>query len=208
MSGFRVLRDYPRREHLEFFRAHRDPFYSVSFDLDATRVRARAKALGGSIYAALIWSFHRALVGIDAFRTRLEGEDVVLYDTLRVGLTVPAPRGTFTFATLDWDEDAERFLTGAAATMAAASETVDLSRGGDPDFAYYTALPKVPFTSFEHARLPDPAAGQPETAFGRFREHGERSIVPIGLLVNHLYVDGADLGALYEALTESFDRAF
>jgi hypothetical protein len=30
----------------------------------------------------------------------------------------------------------------------------------------------------------------------------------VGVLVNHLYVDGADLGDLYEAARDSFDRAF
>jgi len=205
--SFRVLDDYPRRIHLEFFRRHPSPFYAVTFELDATRVRARAKELGASTYAALVWSFHRALLGPDAFRTRLHGDDVVLLDALRVGVTVPAPRGTFTFAEVSWDEVAERFLANAAAAMGAASTHVDLAVGGE-DFAYYTAIPKLPFTSFTHVPLPEPIAGQPEVAFGKFRRDGARTIVPVGVQVSHLYVDGADLGALYEAVAESFDRAF
>ncbi len=204
----RLLADYPRRAHLEFFRRLPNPFYSFTFELDATRVRARARELGASTYAALVWAYHRALLGIDAFRTRLLGEDVVLYETLRIGMTVPAPGRTFTFATLDWESDAARFLAAARARMAAASERVDLSGGASPDFAYYTALPLVPFTSFAHVALPDPLAGQPEAAFGRFRAEGGRTLVPVGVLVNHLYVDGADLGDLCEAARESFERAF
>lgn len=204
----RVLADYPRRAHLEFFRRVPNPFYSFTFELDATRVRARARELGASTYAALVWTYHRALLGIDAFRTRLLGEEVVLYETLRIGMTVPAPDRTFTFATLDWQPDSGRFLAAARARMAEASARVDLSGGASPDFAYYTALPLVPFTSFAHVALPDPTAGQPEAAFGRFREESGRSLVPVGVLVNHLYVDGADLGDLCEAARESFDRAF
>jgi chloramphenicol O-acetyltransferase type A len=206
--SFRVLADYPRRAHLEFFRAGASPFYSLTFELDATRVRGRARELGASTYAALVWAFHRALAGIDAFRTRLDGEQVVLHDALRIGVTVPAPRGTFSFATLDWDEDAAAFLARARSAMSAASVRVDLSGGAAPDFAYYTALPRVPFTSFAHVPLPDPTAGQPETAFGKFRDQGGRVLVPVGLLVNHLYVDGADLGELCDAASESFARAF
>jgi chloramphenicol O-acetyltransferase type A len=206
--AFRLLPDYPRRPHLDFYRRYPSPFYAVSFELDATRVRARAREAGASTYAALVWSYHRALLGIDAFRTRLLGDDVVLHDTLRIGMTVPAPGGTFTFATLDWDADAGRFLAAAAVAMRDASLRVDLSGGAAPDFAYYTALPRVPFTSFAHVPLADPTAGQPETAFGRLVESGGRARVPVGVQVNHLYVDGADLGALYEAAAESFDRAF
>lgn len=206
--GFRVLQHYPRRAHLEFYRRNPNPFYSVNFELDATLVRARARALGASTYAAMVWAYHRALLGIDAFRTRLQGEDVVLYDTLRVGLTVPAPDRTFTFANLDWEPDPLTFLARAAAAVERASARVDLTGGTAPDYAYYTALPKVPFTSFTHVALADPTGGQPEAAFGRFRESGERTIVPVGIAINHLYVDGADLGDLYEAARDSFARAF
>ena len=206
--SYRVLADYPRRAHLEFFRRHSNPFYSLTFELDATRVRARARELGASIYAALVWTYHRALLGIDAFRTRLAGDEVVLHDTLRIGMTVPAPGRTFTFATLDWEAEAERFFARARERMTGASARVDLSGGAAPDFAYYTALPKVPFTSFAHVALPDPTAGQPEAAFGRFRQDGALLLVPVGVMVNHLYVDGADLGDLCEAASESFARAF
>jgi len=206
--SFRVLADYPRRAHLEFFRGRANPFYSLTFELDATQVRGRARELGASIYAALVWTYHRALSGIDAFRTRLDGERVVLHDALRIGMTVPAPRGTFTFASLDWDADAAAFLARARQVMGDASKRIDLSGGAAPDFAYYTALPRVPFTSFAHVPLPDPTAGQPETAFGKFREQGGRVLVPVGVLVNHLYVDGADLGELCDAARESFASAF
>jgi chloramphenicol O-acetyltransferase type A len=206
--AFQVLSDYPRRQHLEFFRRQSNPFYSLTFELDATRVRARAKEAGGSTYAALVYCFHRALLTIDAFRTRLHGEDVVLYDKLDVGMTVPAPDRTFSFANFGWEPEAERFLAAAREAMAIGSAQADLTGGKTPDYAYYTALPLVPFTSFAHVALPDAEAGQPETAFGKFRERGGRSDVPVGILVNHLYVDGADLGDLYEAARESFDRAF
>jgi len=208
VSSCRVLVDYPRRAHLEFFRRNPNPFYALTFELDATRVRARAKEAGGSTYAAMTWAHHRALLGIDAFRTRLRGEEVVLYETLQIGMTVPAPAKTFTFATLDWIPDADRFLARAAVAMRSASEKVDLTGGAAADFAYYTALPRIPFTSFTHVALADREAGQPEAAFGKFREQGERTIVPVGILVNHLFVDGADLADLYEAARESFDRAF
>jgi chloramphenicol O-acetyltransferase type A len=206
--GFRVLQHYPRRAHLEFYRPNPNPFYGVNFELDATRVRSRARELGASTYAALVWAYHRALLPIDAFRTRLRGEEVVLHDTLRVGMTVPAPDRTFTFAALEWDPSAEAFLARAGQAIARASERVDLRGGADPDFAYYTALPKVPFTSFTHVALAEPTAGQPQAAFGRFREQDGRTIVPVGVAVNHLYVDGADLGELYEGLADSFARAF
>jgi chloramphenicol O-acetyltransferase type A len=193
---------------MEFYRANPLPFYSVTFELDATNVRSRARSLDRSTYAALCWAFHRALLNVEAFRVRRHGDDIVLYDTLHVGMTVPAPQGMFTFATPEWHEDADRFLRGAAETIEQASHGVDLSGGSTPDFAYYTAIPGVPFTSFTHVMHRDPDAGQLHTAFGRYTEKNGRVIVPVGLTVNHRYVDGGDLGALYEAAQASFTAAF
>ena len=133
--GFHVVDHYPRRAHLEFYRSNPNPFYGVNFELDATRVRSRARELGASTYAALVWAYHRALLPIDAFRTRLHGDDVVRYDTLRVGMTVPAPDRTYTFAPLEWVPSAEAFLTRAGEAIAQASQGVDLTGGADPDYA-------------------------------------------------------------------------
>jgi chloramphenicol O-acetyltransferase len=113
----RILTDYPRRAHLEFFRRNPNPFYGLTFELDATAVRTAARAASASTYAAMVWAYHRALLGIDAFRTRLVGEDVVLHDSLRIGMTVPAPQRRFTFATLDFEDDARAFLARAAAVV-------------------------------------------------------------------------------------------
>lgn len=205
----RVLADYPRRRHLEFYRRYPNPFYSVTFELEMTELRRRLKADGLPVYAGLVWAFHRALQGLAAFRVRLAGEDVVLYERLQLGLTAPGPRGTFCFLALAWDDEPRVFLARAAAAMQAALVGGDLSGGGEtPDAAYYTSLPRVPFTGFTHAPLADREAGQPEVAFGRFREAEGRVFVPVGVQVNHMYIDGSDLGDLYEAAADSYARAF
>jgi chloramphenicol O-acetyltransferase type A len=203
-----VLADYPRRAHLEFYRANPSPFYAVTFELDAARVRARARAVSASTYAALCWALHRAVLQVEAFRVRLDGEEVVLHDRLRIGMTVPGPGRTFTFATHEWNPVGPEFLKAAAAEMARASAEVDLNHGNAPDFAYYTAVPGVPFLGITHAPHRDRTAGQPMTAFGKFREDGDRLWVPVGLQVNHMFIDGADLGDLFEAAQASFHNAF
>jgi chloramphenicol O-acetyltransferase type A len=206
--AFRVLHDWPRRPHLEFYRRHPSPFYSVTFTLDAAPLRKRAHEVGASTYAAMVWAYHRALLEVDAFRTRLRGEDVVLHDALDVSLTVPAPANTYSFAAVRWDDRAEPFLAAARAAMDRASAAVDLAGGDDPAYAYYTALPKVPFTTFVPVPLVDPTAGQTMTGFGRMQEVGGRCEVPVSVTVNHCFVHGADLGELYEAARDGFARAF
>ncbi len=209
LTGRTVLHDYPRRAHLEFYRGYPNPFYAVTFELDVTALRARLVAAERSIYAGFCWAFHRALLTVDAYRVRLERDQIVLLDSLRIGLTVPAPRRTFRFSTVPYHPDPDEFFPAAAIEMARAAAAPELATDEDTsDAAYYTALPRLPFTGFTHAPLADPCAGQPEIAFGKFREQAGRTLVPIGVQVNHMYVDGADLGDLYDAAADSFARAF
>lgn len=202
--SYSVLSDYPRRPHFDFYRAHPSPFYSCTFELEATRLRERFADERAPVYAGLCWHFHRALMTLPAFRVRVLGDALVLHDSLKMGLTVPAPRRTFTFATFDWEPEWALFAASARAVLARASERVDLTGGKEPDFAYYTALPKIPFTAFTHVTLTDPTAGQPGTAFGKMTEREGRFVVPVGLQVNHLFIDGGDLGDLYDAAEASF----
>lgn len=207
--GSRVIDDYPRRTHLEFYRRYPDPFYSLTFELEVTALLQVVRREGLPVYAGLCWGFHRALLAVAAFRVRLVGEDVVLHDELGLGMTVPGPQRTFNFLHRAWDAEPRRFLTETAAATRAAAAELGLRGGGEaPDSAYYTTLPRVAFTGFNHAPLADTTAGQPMIAFGKLRDDAGRVRVPVGLQVNHMYVDGADIGDLVEAAEQSFARAF
>ena len=204
---YRVVDDYYRREHLEFFARYRYPFYSVTFDLDAAPLKRALDARELPLYLNLSYFVLAAMQGIEDFRYRLLDGKVVLFDRLHPGLVVPAPGGRFSFCALRWDSDVEAFNREARAAMAATSTRVDLTGGTAPNYVYFTALPKVPFTHFTHVLPDDPAAGQTQVAFGKLRREGGRLWAPLGLQVNHLFIDGAALGRLVEEAQALFDAA-
>ncbi len=200
----RVVDDYYRREHLEFFARYRSPFYSVSFELDATAFKAELDRRGQPVYLNFVWAMTAALQAVEDFRYRLEDGQVMLYEQLHPGLTVPAPGGRFSFCALEFHPDRDEFNRRSAPRLAEASAGVDLGGGTGPEYAYFTALPKVPFTAFTHVAPDDPLAGQPRVAFGRFAHRDGRLVVPVALLVNHVYIDGVALGRLYEEAERRF----
>lgn len=205
MAGkYRAVQDYYRQEHLAFFARYRSPFYSVTFELDATAIKAFVERRGLPTYLNLAYFFTRALQAVEDFRYRLVEGQVVLYEQLHPALTVPAPGGRFSFCALRFHPEVDEFNRLARPAMERASSTVSLEGAPEPDNVYFTALPKVPFTAFTHVVPDDPAAGQPRVAFGRFRDQGGRLQVPMALLVNHLYIDGAALGALVEQAQAEF----
>jgi|CXWL01.1.fsa_nt_gi chloramphenicol O-acetyltransferase len=194
---------YPRRPLFELFRAHRDPFYSVTVELPAGKVLARARELGVSGYLALCWHVARGLLTVEDFRHRFVDGRVVRFESLDLSLTVPAPGGCFSFAHLAWDDDFQTFAARAAPTLAAASAAVTLPEVPHEGYVYFTSLPGVPFTEFSHARPNDPLEGRTQIGFGRYRREADEVWVPTGLLVNHVWVDGRALGELHAAVVTS-----
>jgi chloramphenicol O-acetyltransferase type A len=202
----RVVEDYYRQRHFDFWSAYQNPFYAATFHLDATRLKAFTDARGYSIYVNLCYFMTRALRGIEDFRYRLVDGRIVLYEEIHPGLTLPAPDGLFTFAYFEYDDDVAAFNERAREVAATARRGVDLGESEHRNWVFFTALPKVPFTSFTHAtRSPDDT--EPQVAFGRFSERGGRLLVPVGLQVNHRLIDGRALGEAVEGTQRELDAA-
>jgi chloramphenicol O-acetyltransferase type A len=202
---YRTVDDYYRREHLEFFARYRSPYYSLTFDLDAAALKRALEERGLPLYLNLSYLLLRAMQGIEDFRYRLLDGSVVLYERLHPGLVVPAPGGRFSFCALRYDPDLATFNREARAAMAAATRGVDLTGGTAPNYVYFTALPKVAFSHFTHVVPDDPTSGRSQVAFGKLRPEGDRLWVPIGLQVNHLFIDGNALGRLAEEAQALWD---
>lgn len=201
--GYRVVEDYYRREIFEFFRKYRSPFYSISFKLQFSRLKALLDARGWKTYLNLCYFFTRALEPLEDFRYGLVDGQIVLHDSIHLGLTIPAARGLFSFAQLDYTPDADRF--NAEAVLPGPEEPSSLGGEVSKKCIFFTAIPGIPFQAFAHATN-DPADSSPRVAFGKPYEEAGELWVPVGIQVNHAFVDGRVLGELYERLVGVFEN--
>ena len=199
--AYRVVENYYRRETFEFFRRYRNPFYAISFKLPFGRLKAFLDERGWKVYLNLCYYFTRAIQPLEDFRYRLQDGEVVLHDGIHVGMTVPAADGRFGFAYFDYLADAARFNAGAR--VPAPNAPADLSERTDAIYVFFTAIPGVPFTGLTHA-TDDPEDGATRVAFGKPFDEGGELWVPVGLQVNHTFVDGRALGELYERAVDCF----
>lgn len=199
-----VVEPYYRREHFDFWSRYRDPFYAVTVHLDITRLKSFVEERGASLYLSLSYFTTRAMRAIEDFRYRLRDGRVVLYEELHPGVTLPAPEGRFTFAHLEYHPDFATFHERARRIVEAASREVDLSQVEHPNQIYFSALPKVPFTSITHA-TDEPTDTVPRVTFGKFERRDGRLRVPVGIQVNHIFIDGAALGEWVEATQGWFE---
>jgi chloramphenicol O-acetyltransferase type A len=201
--GYRVVEDYYRREIFELFRNYRNPFYSISFKLQFSRLQAFLDARGWKTYLNLCYFFTRALAPLEDFRYALADGNIVLHDSIHLGLTVPAAGGLFSFAYLDYLPDAERF--NAEAVLPGPEEPSNLLQEKTKKHVFFTAIPGIPFETFTHATN-DPEDSSPRVGFGKPYEDGGESWVSVGIQVNHAFIDGRALGELYERLVRVFEN--
>lgn len=203
--SYRVVEDYYRREHYDFFRSYEMPFYTIVFNLDITAVKAFSSDRGFPAYLTQCYLFARGMSRVEDFRYRVIDDQIVLYDNLEIAATLPAPNGAFSFAHFEHDPDLAGFLRRAEAKSMKARETATLADTAEGNTILFTSIPGVRFTGFTHATPADKTDGRARVAFGQFYEEAGRLLVPVGLGVNHIFIDGAAIGRLVEEVQAEFD---
>jgi len=202
------LETWPRRRHFAFYRHMDDPHFNVCAPLDVTKLRRAVKARGTSFSVAVVYAIGRAANGIEEFRTRIRGDQVVAHDVVHPSTTVMGQGGLFGFCTFHYVEDYAAFAPDAKRRIAAAQREPTLSDDPDrDDYLFMTAIPWVSFTSFKHPIHLSPVDSVPRMAWGKFYPEGNRLQMPVSVQGHHALMDGAHVGRYFEALQSLFHRA-
>ncbi len=204
--AFTIVENYYRQEHFEFFSSFASPFYGLTFTVDITRAKAFAEKYNASIYLTLCYLAARAAQGLEDFRYRVRDGRIVRYDRLDISATLPVPNRLFSFAYFDYHPEITTFLTQADEVAQKARQQVSLGEREHFNQLLFTALPKVAFSHFTHPIRADRSDARPNIAFGRFTTDGDRLIAPVGLEVNHIFIDGNTLGDFVEKIQVELDH--
>ncbi len=204
-NAYRVVESYHRQKHFDFWSEYTNPFWAATFHLDVERLKGYCQEQGYPVYLNLCYFMTRAMREIEDFRYRLQGGRLVLYDEIHPGLVIPAPGGLFTFADYTYHPDVAIFNRRARKVSEEAGSGVELGEPEHRNGIWFTALPKVPFTSFTHATR-GPTDSEPRVAFGKFTERAGKLSVPVGIQVNHRLVDGNAVGELVERSQRCYDE--
>ncbi len=204
--SYRIVEDYYRQEHFDFFRTYEMPFYNVTFNLEITAVKAFSSDRGYPTYLTQCFLFARGMNRVEDFRYRLVNDQIVLFYHLDIAATLPAPNGAFSFARFESDPSLEDFLRRAEAVSQQARKAATLDENAESNAILFTSMPGVRFTGFTHVTPSDRTDGRARVAFGQFFEDSGRLMVPVGLGVNHIFIDGAAIGRLVEEVQAEFDN--
>lgn len=197
------LHAWKRKEMYEFFRTYDDPFFGICTSLEVGALHAFCKASGHSFHLAALYHSLRAANASEAFRLRIRGEDVLLFDEIHCGTTVLHEDDTFSFCYIPMAPSLAEFerLGRDAIERQHRSRAVD-PNAGQLNLIYYSTLPWTVFTGLKHAKRLQREDSIPRITFGKYSLQQGQLRIPISLEVSHALMDGVHAGRYLEALQE------
>ena len=206
MAGLIDVKTWKRRDHYELFRTYEQPFFSVTVDVDVTRVwKFCRKPAVPSFFLTTLFLMSRAVNGVEALQLRLRPRGVWRHDAVAVGATVRREDETFGFARLEPADTLKGFVTAGKASVANAMRGGKLEPQTETDdVVYHSVLPWFRFTSYTNAlRRTDSI---PRIVFGRAVPEGRRMLMPVAVEVHHALVDGLDVAKFFDRFGRELQR--
>lgn len=200
------INNWERKEHFEFFKNFDEPFFGVTIDLDCTAAYKFCKEKGHSFFLYYLHRSLKAANSTEAFRYRIIGDKVVVYDRVNASPTINRPNGTFGFAYMDYFDDFRGFEKNAKKEI----ERVQNSTGLVPAISgenviHYSSIPWIKFTSLSHARNFLFNDSCPKISFGKLTENKGRMEMPVSIHVHHALMDGLHVGRYIDEFQKLMD---
>ena len=195
------VKNWDRREIYHFFRDFNEPYYGISTDLECTGAYAYAKSRGISFFLYYLYLVLKAVNRTEAFKYRIEGDDLYYYDVIDGSATIDRPDGTFGFSCIPYTEELESFLEKAAREVERVrGESRLISNEFNSNIIHFSALPWIRFTSVSHPRHFGVRDSIPKITMGKYFMEGKRMMMPVSTHVHHALADGLHVGQFCETL--------
>lgn len=196
------LTAWPRAESFRFFSSLDQPFYSVCFRVDVTKLHAYTKSHGLSFYHAMIYFVTQAVNETKNFRYTIRNGEVWLLPARTPSFTVLKPGSDqFQIVTAPCTGGLEDFCRAAKEKTERQTAFLDPASETD-DLIYLSCLPWFDLTCCTNERKVDVDDAIPRITWGKYVKEGDREVLGLSIEVNHRLIDGVHLGRFYERLQE------
>lgn len=197
---------WKRKPLFQFFEGESDPFYSVTFVQDVTKLHAYTKKKGLSFYYAMLYLAAKALNSIEAFRYGMVDGELVLFEKRRGSFTDVRPGDEyFHIVVAPMDGTLEEYCQAAKKANEAQEEFIVFEEEGD-DLVYFTCAPWFEMTAMTNERDFQKYDAIPRVAWGKYVERDGRLQLNISVEVNHMFIDGFHIGLFHQRLAELMEE--
>ena len=205
------MEKWERREIFRYFSQMAPTGYSVTVELDITRLRQRLRERGLRFFPAYLWLVTRALNEQPEFRTAVQGEAVGWYNTLTPLYAVFHPQSkTFSLMWTEYDDDFDAFYRDFLRDEAAYGENKGLLAKPEPPPPNAYTVSCVPWVAFRHFAVHSYGAAKPyyfpSVEAGKYYEREERLLLPLSLTCHHAAADGWHVSRFLRRLQRDMDE--
>ncbi|WP_109301077.1 chloramphenicol acetyltransferase [Aquimarina sp. AU474] len=195
------LNNWDRKEHFEFFGGFNEPFFGITTEVDFTLGYQKIKDFG---YPYFLFYLHKSLLAantIEAFRYRVENDQIFLYDQIHASPTIGRDDHTFGFSFIEYDKDFNSFVEKGQREIFDVKNSSGLRNNDNAkriDTIHYSSIPWYSFTGLTHARHFEFKDSIPKISFGKYTKIQGKISLPIAINVHHGLMDGYHIGVYLE----------
>lgn len=202
------IRNWERREIYNFFKDYEEPYYGITKELECSAALNFAKEKGISFFLYYLYLTLKAVNQTEAFKYRIEGDELFLYDVIDGSATIDRDDGTFGFSQIPYFEDLDLFLERATEEVIEVRTSNRLIRSEiGENVIHFSALPWIDFSHVSHPRRYSRRDSIPKITIGKFHSSGEKQLIPVSVHVNHAVADGLHVGIFFDTLQKLFSAS-
>lgn len=201
------IETWKRKETYLFFRSFDSPFFNITANVEVTHTYNFAKQNNYLFFLLCLYASSKAANNIEEFRYRIQGDKIICHDEVSPGCTILLDDETFRYGYFRFQNDLPEFhRLGIETIRELKSNPVFEPNSEKDDTIYYTVIPWVSFTAFEHAKMLNGTDSIPRIGFGKYSWHGDKLMMPVSVQVNHALMDALHVGKYFERFQEALNR--
>ena len=198
------LAKWSRKTHFEFFERADDPYIDLTVQMEVTSFLKYVKSHGHKFFPSLLYCFVKGINEIEEFRCRVLESGVVKYERIHGDITVPIEGERFAFCRIEYKENIHAFLKEVVMAEEAAKKQKELVSNDWFDVVWVSCAPWFSFTSMSAPTADRRMRSIPLLLVGKYYESGGKTLLPLGVKVNHALIDGVHIGKLLSHFENSF----
>lgn len=200
---------WKRNAHYSFFKGFEQPFFGINTEINCTKAYQYCKSYKVPFF---LFYLHKSLIAankVREFRYRMEGEDVVEYETISGSITVLRLDETFDFAYFDFFSRFDQFRQTAAPAIAACKTTRGLRlEAGHSGLIHFSVLKGIRFTGMQHAQALRGNDSVPKIVFGQIEKKVGQVFLPISIHAHHALCDGLHIEKFLQFFKYEMELAY
>ncbi|MGD9910551.1 MAG: CatA-like O-acetyltransferase [Candidatus Izemoplasmatales bacterium] len=190
--------EWKRKDHFEYFKDFTNPHFSLTVNVDITKLYQFAKNKHYSFFSIMLFYVMKAANNVEEFKQRIRDHQVVSHEVVHPSFTYLGDNELFLFVNTDYDECLESFVKNVEQSIKKALENQqfedDLSRD---DLIYISSLPWLFFTSLTHPFDASHQDSFPRITWGKYIKKDNQVIIPVNVSIHHGLADGVHVGKFF-----------